>query len=152
MVCPGPSFIPKDCLKVSLGMCRKLASFEELTRSQAIFCYLCICLEIYQVEQSQERICGEPDPLVSSPTVAFKFPFVLKCFHTELASKAGYFRSTYLILDYFYVFIKCMSKAGQFRSTYLILGCSLFFICLNFPSYYFISFHKSNFKEIIRHR
>ena len=76
-----------------------------------------------------------------------KFPFVFKMFSIESASKAGQFRSTYQILDYFYVFLKCMSKVGQFKSTYQILGCSLFFICL--IPLLFVSFHsiKSTLKR-----
>ena len=137
MVSPSPSFIPKYCRKFSLGMCQKLASFKVLTKSQAILCYLYVCLESNQVKQSQERICGEPDPLVSTPTVAFKFPFVFICFllkvYQRLASLEILTRSQFS----FMFFLSAWSKAGQFQSTYQILGCSLFCTC----HFHFLLYH-----------
>ena len=117
-------------------------SFKALTRSQAILCYLCDYLGSSQLKKSQERICGEPGPLVPTPKVTFKFPLVFVCFLLEVYQRLASFKVLTRSQFSFMFFLSAWSKAGQFQSTYQILDCTLFHICL-FPLL-IVSFHSIN--------
>ena len=92
MVSPGPSLILQTALLFPLE-CVKSQLVSKYVPDLRLLCrYLCICLESNQVKNSQERICGEPDPLVSTPKFAFKFPFVLRCFLLKVYQRLASFK------------------------------------------------------------